>query len=225
MITREQQVAYCKKCTLRLMDFNQGLLCSLTGQKASFTHECPDFTQDESVKEFDFEPKETFQAIDEALKISPEVMEYLKSDQNVMAGVLSGILAGLAGASMWCAFSVFTGWQISYLAMLIGAGVGFAFALFGKIVEKKIAYLSAFIALLSVVIGNFLVIIGLYASYYDLKFFEVLASFDFRLFPDVMIETFQVLDILFYAVAMALGYKFAFRKITKAKIREIEEMV
>jgi len=225
MITREQQVAFCKKCMLRQMDFKQGLLCSLTGQKAAFAHECPDFTQDESVKELVFEQKETFQANDETVKISPEVLEYLKTEQNIMGGILAGVLTGLAGASLWCVFTVVTGWQISYLAMLIGAGVGFAFAMFGKIVEKKFAYLSAFIALLSVVFGNFLTIIALIASYYDLNFFEVLGSVDFSYIPEVLIESFHVMDVLFYGVAMVLGYRFAFRKISKSKIKEIEELV
>ena len=47
MTTREQQLKYCKRCKNRKMDLKQGLICSLTGQKADFYKECPDFIFDE----------------------------------------------------------------------------------------------------------------------------------------------------------------------------------
>lgn len=47
-MNREQQVEYCKRCTKQMFDANQGLLCSLTHQKADFETECIDFVVDES---------------------------------------------------------------------------------------------------------------------------------------------------------------------------------
>ncbi len=51
-MTREEQLFFCKKCIHRKMDMQQGLICNLTSQKATFQNECSDFKHDETVKEF-----------------------------------------------------------------------------------------------------------------------------------------------------------------------------
>jgi amino acid transporter len=48
-MTRDEQLKFCKKCTNRKMDMKLGLLCSLTGEKADFEGECPNFHLDEQV--------------------------------------------------------------------------------------------------------------------------------------------------------------------------------
>jgi len=47
-MTREEQVFFCKQCENRKASA-QGLICSLTGEKATFENECPDFKKDETV--------------------------------------------------------------------------------------------------------------------------------------------------------------------------------
>lgn len=51
-MTREKQLSFCKKCQNQKMDINQGLICNLTGEKATFKGECPDLKIDETIKEF-----------------------------------------------------------------------------------------------------------------------------------------------------------------------------
>ncbi|MDC0257399.1 hypothetical protein OAK35_01505 [Crocinitomicaceae bacterium] len=46
MLSREEQVAFCEKCTNRKPSL-QGLLCKLTDEKAAFEETCPDFELDE----------------------------------------------------------------------------------------------------------------------------------------------------------------------------------
>ncbi|RKD92401.1 RDD family protein [Mangrovibacterium diazotrophicum] len=43
MLTREQQLVYCRNCTRQLFDRNQGILCTLTGAQATFQETCADF--------------------------------------------------------------------------------------------------------------------------------------------------------------------------------------
>mgnify|MGYP000023540737 CR=1 FL=1 len=43
---RNKQLEYCKKCTKRKFDLKQGLICSLTNQKADFENECEHFEID-----------------------------------------------------------------------------------------------------------------------------------------------------------------------------------
>jgi hypothetical protein len=47
---REKQLEFCKKCTNRKMDMQQGLICNLTGRKADFTGQCEDFKIDEKIE-------------------------------------------------------------------------------------------------------------------------------------------------------------------------------
>lgn len=49
-MTRNEQLAFCSKCTNRKMDFEKGLLCRLTNQYAAFGSYCSSFDIDQ--KEF-----------------------------------------------------------------------------------------------------------------------------------------------------------------------------
>ncbi len=45
-MNHEERVSYCKVCIHRKMDFQQGLLCSLTNEKPNFDKFCSDFKRD-----------------------------------------------------------------------------------------------------------------------------------------------------------------------------------
>ena len=49
-MTRDAQLAFCKKCNNRKMDLQTGILCSLTDQKADFEGTCNDFQEDPEVQ-------------------------------------------------------------------------------------------------------------------------------------------------------------------------------
>ena len=48
-MTRDEQIIFCSKCTNRKMS-DEGLICKLTSEKATFQNECTDFELDETVK-------------------------------------------------------------------------------------------------------------------------------------------------------------------------------
>lgn len=45
------KIEQCKKCKKRKFDFKQGLICGLTNEKSGFEVICPDFENDDSIKE------------------------------------------------------------------------------------------------------------------------------------------------------------------------------
>ena len=45
-MTREERLQFCKLCKNRKTDFQQGMLCSLTGKHADFEGNCKDFYPD-----------------------------------------------------------------------------------------------------------------------------------------------------------------------------------
>ncbi len=50
-MTREEQLRFCKVCELHSFDPKKGMTCSLTGERATFEDDCPDFKGDRSLVE------------------------------------------------------------------------------------------------------------------------------------------------------------------------------
>lgn len=220
-MTREEQLTFCKKCTNRKMDMQQGIICSLTGEKANFENECPDFILDESVK-IELNDSEPLGQEEVKSSLSNEVLEKLRLEQNLPKAIIAGVGVGLIGAILWGLITVATNYQIGYMAIAIGAGVGFSMRFFGKGIDPVFGIAGGAIAVLSCFIGNFLGIIGFYANSEGLEFFETLFLFDYTYFFPVMSETFDFMDIVFYGIAGYEGYKFSFRTFTEAEIATLK---
>ncbi|GAB3341138.1 hypothetical protein GCM10027429_29130 [Marivirga atlantica] len=220
-MTREERLQFCKKCTNRKMDMQQGLICSLTGEKATFEGECPDFNLDETVtiQPVNTEPLEQDEL---RFKLSNDVLEKLKLEQRLLPGIMAGLVIGLVGAILWGLITVATGYQIGYMAIAIGAGVGFGIRYFGKGLDQVFGIAGGVIAVLSCFIGNFLSIIGFFANSEGVGLVDTLLLFDYAYFFPVMSETFSFMDIIFYGIAAYEGYKFSFRSFTEADLADLK---
>lgn len=216
-MTREAQLVFCKKCTHREMNMEIGLICSLTGERASFTNTCPTYSIDvkaaQEISENDFE-EAAFQ-IDQ---ISEPKLRELRMEQNFPLAVTGGIIAGILGAILWGMITVATNFQIGYMAIAIGAGVGFTIRYLGKGVDQSFGIAGGAIALISCVLGNFLSIIGFIANEEGIGFLETLLIFDYSYTFLLMEETFQIIDLLFYSIAAYEGYKFSFRVLSRQEL-------
>lgn len=80
-MTRKEQLTFCKKCLHRKLELNQGIICELTGQKASFEIECLDFKIDESVRIKPLNNKEGLQSSESKQKLTPEILKKHKRDR------------------------------------------------------------------------------------------------------------------------------------------------
>lgn len=203
------------------MDVQQGLLCNLTGEKATFTNECPDFILDPTVK-VELNDTEPLENQDIRAKLSTDAYERLRIEQNLPMAIISGSIAGLIGAILWGVITVATNYQIGYMAIAIGAGVGFSMRYFGKGVDQIFGISGGLIAILSCAVGNFLSVMGFVAQAEGLGYFETLTRFDYSFLIPVMTETFSAMDILFYAFAGYEGYKFAFRVFTEKELSTVK---
>ena len=215
-MTQEERLQFCKQCTNRKMDFNTGLQCSLTGNTPNFIDECENFTKDETVNLASNHV--TLEGESAGLRVSDKVIEHLKSEQDYKMGLIATIVAGCIGALLWCIITVATGYQIGYMAIGVGAGVGFTMRYFGKGLDPIFGITGAIIAVVSCILGNILSIIGFVAEANSLEYFEALTMFDYSLLPDFLIEGFSFMDLLFYGFAAYEGYNFAFRRITEEEI-------
>ncbi len=213
-MNHQERLLFCKRCTNRKMDLQQGLICNLTGEKANFEHECKEFMQDETVKEMKATADVSLDTNQIKQRLAPEIIEKLKMEQNLMFGIAISAIVGVACAVLWGIITVTTGFQIGYMAVGIGAAVGFTMRKFGKGIDQIFGYWGALLAFLSVALGNFLSIIGFIAEQEGMGLLETLFMFDYSYFPEVMMATFGIMDIVFYGIAIYEGFRFSFRVIT-----------
>jgi hypothetical protein len=128
-------------------------------------------------------------------------------DGNFLAALGAGLVAAIAGAAIWAAITVATGYQIGFMAIGVGFLVGYAVRVAGKGRGQRFAIAGAVLALAGCVLGNLLTVVGAVAETENLPFFSVLS----KLTPSASIEllklSFQPMDLLFYAIAVYEGFK------------------
>ena len=122
-MNRSEQLAFCRKCTKRQMDLKEGLICSLSGARASFESECVEFTLDDTVKEIVPQQGTPYQNL--VNRLPNEVFEKLRFEQNLPMALITGIAVGIFGAILWSMITLATEHQIGYMAIAIGFGVGY----------------------------------------------------------------------------------------------------
>lgn len=220
---RQLQLQYCRQCKYRHTDLKKGLLCSLTGEKATFEGECPDYLKDETIIIRDTAntySDAVVDAQDASTLLTEDTIENLKLDQNLSAGLLAAVVVGLIGSLLWAVISVVTQYQIGFMAMAIGGGVGLAMRYFGRGISLQFGIAGAAVALLSSIFGNVLMVIGLIAQYLEMGYWETFNSIEFSTLLQIMGESFRFQDIIFYGLALSMGYKFSFRNLTKEVIEK-----
>ncbi len=145
----------------------------------------------------------------------------LAAEQKLGAGIAAGAVAALAGAALWAVITVFTGYQIGFMAVGIGFLVGWAVRAAGKGVDKTFGIAGAVLALLGCLAGNLLAVVGLVAKQEGIPFFDLLSRLDPELAIELMKASFSPIDLLFYAIAVYEGYRLSFRRLTAAEAKEL----
>jgi hypothetical protein len=130
-----------------------------------------------------------------------------QDSSNIVLGSLAGLGAAFLGAAIWAAITVFTGYQIGWMAVGVGFLVGISVRQFGRGRTPLFAVTGAVLALAGCVIGNALAIIGFHANQNTEPFFGVLMQVDPAALTGVMVETADPMDLLFYAIAVYEGFK------------------
>lgn len=159
--------------------------------------------------------QEELQSAEEKQEFSYEAYEKLRMEQNLILGIILGLIVGVVCAILWGIITVVTNYQIGYMAIAVGALVGLTVRKFGKGIDATFGYAGAIIALISVVLGNVLSLIGYSVQGLEIEYVEALKTYDYSLIPDQMAAFFSYIDLLFYGIAVYVGYHFSFRKIKK----------
>ena len=130
---------------------------------------------------------------------------------NLALAIGAGIAAALIGAILWAVITVFTGYEIGYMALGIGFLVGFAVRL-GNGTGIVFGGVGAILALLGCLLGNFFSIIGFFANAQHISVLAAFSAIDMSRIPTIMWTAFNPMDLLFYGIAVYEGYRFSQRK-------------
>lgn len=211
------RLEYCRKC-LKRDEKESVILCSLTNQSPAFENTCNDYVRDpvEPEKSLDDSFALGFGKIKEQL--DPTVYEKLKLDQNFFRAVVFGFIASIAGAVIWALISVTTGYQIGYMALGVGALVGYTIRFLGKGFEINFAILGALASLFGCLLGNLLSVVGFVSKDYGIGFWQICGTLNMGAIIEIMIGTFQFMDVLFYGIAIYEGFRFAAMRFTEKSL-------
>jgi hypothetical protein len=146
------------------------------------------------------------------------VLERLRSEQNLGGAIAAGAAAAAAGAAAWAAVTVFTHFQIGWMAVGVGFLVGFAVRRFGKGLDRAFGFVGAGCALLGCLAGNLLAACGMAAQEGELGFLAIVSTLDLDTMGRILALTFSPMDLLFYGIAVYEGWKLSFRQISMEEL-------
>lgn len=164
------------------------------------------------------------EAVELEIQIDPLKMQAFRNkldgQQNMPMGLAAGLIAAFIGGAIWAAVTVATKYQIGWMAIGVGAFVGYAVKVFGKGISNSFGITGATCALLGCAFGNLLSTCGFIAIQESASFFSILQTVLTKpgLVSDLFKETFNPMDLLFYGIAMYEAYIFSFRQITQEEL-------
>ena len=139
--------------------------------------------------------------------------DYMQEDikqPNPMKGLVVAILLGIVGAILWAIVVKVTGYNIGIAAIAVGYLVSQGFVWAGKGDSATWGVVAAVIATLSILLGKTLAVIIVVAEYYGITIFEMMQVLDYGQLMGFMVDTFELFDLVFYAIALQTAYKRSF---------------
>ena len=153
-----------------------------------------------------------------------KVQEYrtkLERQQNLPAGVVAGLAAAIVGAVIWAVITVVTKFQIGYMAVGVGFLVGFAVRFFGRGITTPFAVAGCLLALVGCLLGNLLSMCGFIATEKSVPLLDVLSRLNPELAVRLVTATFDLMDLLFYGIALYAGYQYSVRRIAPEELQTL----
>jgi hypothetical protein len=157
--------------------------------------------------------------IDEA--VLQRYLQEIRDNQNLVAGFMGGIMAAAIGAIIWAMITAEKNRQIIWMAIGVGFFVGSAVRRFGKGIDISFGIVGAVLSLLGCLAGNLFSACIIISYQEGMNLLEVLSRLNPQIVLELMKVIFDPVDLLFYIIAMCMGYKFSLRTITKEEMAKM----
>lgn len=141
-------------------------------------------------------------------------METLKGEQRLLSGSIAGLIASLLGAGVWAATTVLTESEIGIIAIGVGFLVGITVRHAGKGIDPVFGLVAALQTLFGCAAAKVLTVSYFVAQSEGVPVVDVLTQLDVETMVSMLVATFQLTDLPFYAVAAYVAYRYSFRELT-----------
>jgi len=147
----------------------------------------------------------------------------IRSRQSLPLGIAGGVAGALAGAIAWAAISAMTSFQIGYMAVGVGFLAGFGVRKLGRGIDPIFGVAGAVLAFLGCIAGNLGSILIAGSKHFDVPFFAMLAKLSPSDALQLLKDDFQIMDVLFYGLAIYFGYRYSIRYLTPQEVAALPE--
>lgn len=149
------------------------------------------------------------------------LLERIRGEQSLSKGFIGGAVGAAIGAAIWATITILTEYQVGYMALGVGYLAGLGVKTMGKGIDRPFQYLGAALSLVGCMAGNLAVVLILVSGEIGLEVAELVS----RLTPGIVFgiyrDTFDFMDLLFYALAISVGYRTSLRKIPEAELEKL----
>jgi hypothetical protein len=145
----------------------------------------------------------------------------VRRDENFPAGLVGGLLAAVVAAGLWASLTALVGVQFGWLALGVGAMVGVAVRRYGRGLGLRFGLAAAGFTLVGCLLGDLAAAYLLVAQQFGLSGVEMMALVRLDVMREFMVNTFSILDAVFYGVALVLAYNIAFRHVRPPPVEAV----
>ena len=131
---------------------------------------------------------------------------------NLLLGILAGLGGAIVGALIWMGITVATGLHVGYVAIGVGALVGFAVRWAGRGATPVFGFAGAILTIVGCLAGESLAVIQLVANDQHQTFFSILPNIDSSKLITNVITGGTPMTYLIYAIGVWEGYKLSIFK-------------
>jgi hypothetical protein len=157
-------------------------------------------------------------------KVEAFLREFREGQQFGKA-IVAGLLAAVAGAVAWGGITAATSYQIGWMAVAVGALVGYAVRIAGKGIDPKFGCAGAVLALAGCLAGNILAVCFFVSAKAEVPFISVVSQLTPETCYGLLKATFSPMDLIFYGLAVTVGFRSSFRHVTREEVAKLVEMV
>lgn len=149
------------------------------------------------------------------------LLQQVRDNQNLPLALIGGLGASAVGAAIWALITVWTNYQIGWMAVGVGFLVGYAVRVFGKGIDRSFGIAGAALALLGCLAGNLLMICIMISRQEGVVLLDLLSRLNIPVVVELMKITFRPMDLLFYGISLYEGYNFSFLRVSPEDIAKM----